>query len=91
MIFSFPENAQLLFGCYAGSVSDVVYACAVTEKFPLTEEEQITLNRIVTSESVGHLCLISESERYGKKVMENLNRKPQFIGKVELVMEDVYE
>ena len=91
MIFSFPENAQLLFGCYASSVSDVIYACAVTEKFPLTEEEQITLNRVVTSESVGHLCLISESEQYGKKVLENLNKITQFVGKVELVMEDAYE
>lgn len=91
MIFSFPENPQLLFGCFASSASDVVYACAVTEKNPLTEKEQITLNRIVASESVDHLCLISESEWYGERVLEHLNKKPQSIKKVELVMEDVYE
>ena len=91
MIFSFPENAQLLFGCYASPISNVVYACAVTEKNPLTEEEQKTLNRIVSSESVDHLCLISDSERYGKRVLEILNKKLQFVGKVELVMENAYE
>lgn len=91
MIFSFPENAQLLFGCYASPISNVVYACAVTEKNPLTEEEQKTLNRIVSSESVDHLCLISDSERYGKRVLEILNKKLQFVEKVELVMENAYE
>ena len=91
MIFSFPENAQLLCGCYASPISNVVYACAVTEKNPLTEEEQKTLNRIVSSESVDHLCLISDSERYGKRVLEILNKKLQFVGKVELVMENAYE
>lgn len=91
MIFSFPENAQLLFGCFASSASDVVYACAVSAKVPLTEEEQITLNRTVTSESVDHLYLISESEQYGKEMLEYLNKKTQRVGKVELVTEDVYE
>jgi len=89
-IFSFPENTQLLFGCSASPTPEVVYACAITEKSPLAEEELITLNRIVTSESVSRLYLISESEQYGKTIMGFLNIKPQHANKVELVMEDDY-
>ena len=90
MIFSFPENTQLLFGCSASPTLDVIYTCAITEKSPLTEEERITLNRIVTSESVNRLYLISESEQYAKTITGFLNIKPQFASKVELVMEDDY-
>ena len=75
LIFSFPENEQLLFGCYADSQTDVEYTCAIPKKASLLEEERHTLLKVITSDTVHHVTLLVSDLSFGQKIVESLDLK----------------
>ena len=86
LIFSFPENEQLLFGCYADSQKEVEYACAIPEKAPLTKEEKHTLLKVITSDTVHTVILLVTALSSGEKTIESLDLKGSISNKAKVYL-----
>lgn len=86
LIFSFPENEQLLFGCYADSRKEVDYTCAIPEKAPLTEEEKHTLLKVIASDTVHLVNLLVTDLSLGGKIIESLDPKGSVSNKTSVYL-----
>ena len=76
MIFSFPENEQLLFGCEASDSKESVYTCAVSEKAVLTNEEKNTLLKVIDSDTVNRVILVVSDTSHSQLILEDMRYFP---------------
>jgi len=89
MIFSFPENEQLLFGCESNVEQDIVYICAVTEKAPFTENELDTLKKVISNVNVNRVILATSNVENGQLLIRKLKLSTDVAEKVTVfVMEE---
>ena len=86
LIFSFPENEQLLFGCYADSLKKVEYTCAIPERASLLEEEKHTLLKVITSDTVHHVILLVTDSSFGQKIVESLDLEGSISNKASVYL-----
>ena len=92
LVFSFPENTQLLFGCSADKGSELEYTCAVIGHNTFTHDEQKTLLKVIGAKDVAKVTLICTNEMDGRHVLANLKLSFALKGKVDLIMmEEKYE
>lgn len=92
MIFSFPENNQLLFGCSAGETTEVVYTCAGLRYTSFTSDEQKTLLKVIGAKEVAKVVLLCTNEVDGKNDLASLKLSSALARKVDLLtMEENHE
>lgn len=92
MIFSFPENNQLLFGCSAGETSELIYTCAGLEHTAFTLDEQKTLLNVIRAQEVAKVALLCTDEKDGKNALASLKLSSALARKVDLItMEEKHE
>lgn len=83
VIFSFPENDQLLFGCRADKAKEIVYACAVTKDILMSEEDKKTLQRVIVADTVNQVCLVLINAMYSQQIIDELKLKPAVLEKIQ--------
>jgi len=92
MVFSFPENTQLLFGCSASETPDLIYACVKLEHTAFTLDEQKTLLKVIGAKEVTKVTLICKNEKSKKDVLASLKLPTSLVKKVDLLtMEENHE
>lgn len=92
MIFSFPENNQLLFGCSAGETTELIYTCAGLRDTSFTSDEQKTLLKVIGAKEVTKVALIYTNEMDGKSGLASLKLSSALARKVDLItMEENHE
>ena len=85
LVFSFPENNQLLFGCSAGETAELIYTCAGVEHTAFTHDEKKTLLKVISAKEVTKVTLLCTSEKDGEKSLASLNLSSALASKVDLI------
>lgn len=67
MIFSYPENEAILFGCMAEKSKTADYVCAVLKSDAVNEANQNILSNVLRADGVGSITLIADSEDDAKR------------------------
>lgn len=86
MIFSFPENSQLLFGCSASNTSELRYTCAGLEHTSFTHDEQRTLLKVIMANDVSKVALLCIGDQDGENALASLKLTPALTRKVDLII-----
>lgn len=92
MIFSFPENNQLLFGCSADEMTELIYTCVGLEHIAFTEDDQKTLLKVIEAKEVDKVQLLYINEKIGENAVASLKLSSALSKKVQLItMEERHE
>ena len=91
IVFSFPENVQLLFGCQSKASKDIEYVVAAPEKAAIKAEEMSTLKKIISSHIVNQVIILTSNNEYGQSLLKILQKENAGSEKAKLVnMEAAY-
>jgi len=86
MVFSFPENTNLLFGCSANKTMETEYACAVIDNLTFTKEEVKTLLKVIGADVVSKVHMICSDESIGTKALDALKLTVALSKKTDLIV-----
>lgn len=92
VIFSFPENSQLLFGCRAEESENVEYTIVLPLSEFWTDDDKDTLRKVISADSVQKIHLVSTDGASANAAIQELALKSGVRGKIENnLLEDMDE
>ena len=92
MVFSFPENTQLMFGCSEEESVKVEYTIALPLAGLWTDEDKETLRKVISADSVQKIYVVSTKRASANETIQELALEPDAESKIEIhLMEDMDE